>query len=216
METNYCNGNVVNNPLDSITKIYYPGSGQDLKTLIQILEKFKNISEIFFCDYLEHISDDELTTITNWELLKKAELTSMYFNQENWSEFWYNHPNSFQFAEPNSKTSNLFILYNSKTKQTVRFYQLATEGVGTYRILIKNKLRPQLIFLADYGFGCNWDPNIWGDIVANDCKTSYLKRFARNTNYIMVDKISTNPWLNYSLINDVNIDRWDLYIKNHL
>jgi hypothetical protein len=52
---------------------------------------------------------------------------------------------------------------------------LATEGVGTYKVLSRFGLRPNLIFLADHGFGANWNPNLWGEPTNNSDKISFLK-----------------------------------------
>lgn len=197
-----------------LKRVYYPGSGKDLDTLEFILSDLKHVEDIIYCDYIEHLSVDDLTNLSDWEVIKEIPLTPSDFGKQNWDEFWFDHENSRQFAEPSQKASNLFILHNLKTHKIVRFFQLGTEGVGTYEALISSKLRPNLIFLADHGSGCNWDPNIWGEPESHSGKISFLKQLARNNRLILVDKISTNSWSDYQYVPFINNTRWNLYAKN--
>lgn len=197
-----------------IKRVYYPGSGKDLETLKFILSELKYVEDIIFCDYIEHLSQENLLNIDEWEVLKEINLTPFDFKKEDWTDFWFDDNRSISFAEPNQITSNLFILHNLKTHKVVRFYQLGTEGVGTFNVLSKCGLRPNLIFLADHGYGCNWDPNIWGEPESHSGKISFLKEFARNNRFLMVDKISTNPWGNYQNIQFIINTRWNLFVKN--
>lgn len=196
-----------------IKRVYYPGSGKDLETLKFILSELKYVEDIIFCDYIEHLSQENLLNIDGWEVLKEINLTPFDFNKEEWADFWFDDNRSTSFAEPNQITSNLYILHNLKTHKVVRFYQLGTEGVGTFNVLSKCGLRPNLIFLADHGFGGNWDPNIWGEPENYSDKVSFLKNMARYNRFIMVDSYSTNPWPDYSL-SPVGNTRWKFYFKN--
>jgi len=200
--------------LPVLKKVYYPGSGKDLETLSFILSELMFVEDIIYCDYIEHLGLEELSSILEWEVLKVISLNPYDFNKNDWAEFWFNHENSRQFAEPYQKTSNLFILHNIKTHKIVRFFQLGTEGVGTYEALISFRLKPNLIILADHGYGCNWNPNIWGEPESHSDKVSYIKKIARNNHFIMIDKISTNPWSEYQIVPIINNTRWNLYVKN--
>jgi hypothetical protein len=197
-----------------IKRVYYPGSGKDLETLKFILSELKYVEDIIFCDYIEHLSQGNLLNIDGWEVLKEINLTPFDFNKEDWADFWFDDNRSTHNAQPNQISSNLYILHNLKTHKIVRFYQLGTEGVGTFNVLSKYGLRPNLIFLADHGFGCNWDPNIWGEPENYSDKVSFLKNMARHNRFIMVDSYSTNPWADYSFKTAIGNTRWKFYVKN--
>ena len=197
-----------------LKRVYYPGSGKDLETLKFILSDLKNVEDVIYCDYIEHLSVEDLATLIDWVVIKEIQLTPSDFGEQNWDEFWYRHEQSTQFAQPNQKESKLYILLNKKSHKVVRIYQLGAEGVGTYQVLCRSGLRPNLIFLADHGFGCNWDPNIWGEPESHSDKVSFLKQLARNNRFIMVDNISTNPWIEYQNIHFIINTRWNLFGKN--
>jgi hypothetical protein len=177
--------------LPILKRVYYPGSGKDIETLSFILSELKIVDDIIYSDYIEHLELEELSSIPEWEVLKVIPLNPYDFNKNDWAKFWFNHENSRQFAEPYQKTLNLFILHNKKTHKIVRFFQLGTEGVGTYEALISSRLRPNLIILADHVLGCNWNPNIWGEPDDNADNTSYLKNLAESCRFIWVDNKST-------------------------
>lgn len=200
--------------LPILKRVYYPGSGRDLETLSFILSELKFVEDIIYCDYIEHLELEELSSIPDWEILKVIPLNPYDFNKNDWAEFWFDHENSRQFAEPSQKASNLFILHNLKTHKIVRFYQLGTEGVGTYQVLCKSGHRPNLIFLADHGLGCNWQSNIWGEPYDYKENISYLKNLAERNSFILVDNQSTNSWSDYSIKYNLLNTRWDFYIKN--
>ncbi len=199
--------------INHLKKVYYPGSGKDSATLNFLLSELRNLEDIFFCDYLEHLEVTEMNLIPNWEVLNIIPLTPQEFSRNSWQEFWFDHDSSEQFAQPNHKDSKLFILHNKETHKLVRLYQMGTEGVGTYQALLDSRKRPNLIILADHGFGCNWSPNIWGEPESFDERISYLKELAMDNNFILVDSKSTNPWLEYAMICPFNETRWNLYKK---
>lgn len=198
-----------------VRRVYYPGSGKDIDALKFVLDNLIHVDEIIFSDYIEQLTLDEIGSINEWMVLKEILLNPEDFNQRSWTDFWFDHPHSAHFAQPGNKESKLFILFNKKSHRLVRFYQLGTDGVGTFKILIRNKHRPNLIFLADHGFCGNWNPNIWGEPEEHDNKVSFLKEFALNNNirYLMVDKFSTKPWTNFQLAPFKDNERWDLYTK---
>jgi hypothetical protein len=197
-----------------LRRVYYPGSGKDLETLSLVLSQIKFVEDIIFCDYLVHLELEELSRLQGWEVLKVIPLTPMDFKKDSWTDFWYDHENSKSFAAPGQISSNLFILHNIKSHKIVRFFQLGTEGVGTYKALRSCGLRPNLIILADHGFGGNWNPNIWGEPSDNDLKVSYLKSWASENRFILVDNKSTRPWLDYSVEESFENPRWEFFVKN--
>ena len=200
--------------LPAFKKIYYPGSGKDKNTLMFILSEFPFAEDIIFCDYIEHLSTEDLAELGDWEIIRIIDLAPSDFNKGNWDEFWYSHEGCTHFAEPNQKESKLYILLNRKSHQVVRFFQLGTEAVGTYQVIRRSGHRPNLIFLADHGFGGNWHPNIWGESPIYSDKQSFLKSLARHNQFIMIDKITTHPWENYRHIPTFLNDRWELYSRN--
>lgn len=80
--------------MENFRRVYYPGSGKDLDTLKFILSDFKYVEDIFYCDYLEHLSVEDLASLSDWELIKEIPLTPADFRKEHWDEFWYNHEHS--------------------------------------------------------------------------------------------------------------------------
>lgn len=200
--------------LPLLKRVYYPGSGKDLDTLIFILSELRHVEDVIYCDYIEHLSSEDLANLIDWELIKEIQLTPSDFGRQNWGEFWYNHAQSTQFAQPNRIESKLYILLNKKSHKLVRLYRLGTEAVGTYQVLCKAGYRPNLILLSDHGFGNNWDPNIWGEPESHSNKVSFLKQLARNNRFILVDKFSTNPWSDYQTIPFTNNIRWSIFSRN--
>lgn len=202
--------------LGILKKIYYPGSGTDLETLRLILSEFNFVEDIIFSDYIMHLAKHNLQELEDWEVIKEIPLTPGFFKKDNWGEFWYQDNRSTSFAQPNQIESTLYVLFHLKTHRIVRFFQLATEGVGTYKVLSRVGLRPNLIFLADHGFGANWNPNIWGEPTNNSDKISFLKNIAIKNRFIMVDKKSTDPWSEYQLDPNFQHERWCLYKRNEI
>lgn len=207
-----------NNPLyfPIMKKLYYPGSGKDLDTLKLILSEFKFVEDIVFSDYILHLSTNELQTLEHWELIKVIPLTPGFFRKDSWEEFWYPDDRSRSFAEPNQIDSTLHVLFHKKTHKIVRFYQLGTEGVGTYKVLSRCGLRPNLIFLVDHDFVDNWDPNIWGEPSVNSGQISFLKSEAFRNRFIMVDKKTTYPWSDYQIDPNFHHERWSLFKREEL
>jgi hypothetical protein len=199
-----------------INKVYYPGSGQDVKALKFILEELKDVHDIVFCDYILHLSEADFEALPDWEILKKKSLFPGDFGRKEWSSFWSKVPGSLQHAEPGQMPSTLWVIYQKSTHRVVRFYQLGTEALGTYDVLIFNDLQPDLIFLADHGFGSNWNANSWGQPSPDSEKQAFLAEIAVDNPFLLVDAESTRPWANYQLRAGAENSRWRFYIHADL
>lgn len=200
-----------------LKRVYYPGSGKDLDTLKFILSDFKYVEDIFYCDYLEHLSVEDLANLSDWELIKEIPLTPADFRKEHWDEFWYNHEQSAHIAQPNQMASYLYILLHKKSYKVVRFYQLASEGAGTYEVICKAGYTPNIIFLADADQDFNWFPNIWGEPLSYTGRVTFLQKLALRrlgsvSRFIMVDEKTTNPWNGFEISSYIQHTRWSLYI----
>lgn len=49
--------------LHLMKRVYYPGSGKDLDTLEFILSDLKHVENIVYCDYIEHLSVEDLANL---------------------------------------------------------------------------------------------------------------------------------------------------------
>ena len=133
-----------------------------------------------------------------WEIIEETDLTPNYFQQNQWSDFWYNQTSSYEFSSPDNAFCKLLKIRNKQGK-VVELYYLGTEAIKTYHILLNiNNIKIDIIVLQDHGFGCNWNGQTFGfnknqqqNLLYNLCKASI-----NLPKYILLGQ-NTTIWPNY-------------------
>jgi hypothetical protein len=184
--------------------VYYPGADNDYGPM-ELFSQNSFVKKIIYCDFGKN---------DNWQnriedLIINAGLTNNGspihlfpedFGCNNWHSFFPEDNDSLEYLD----STNAFIFkYTLLTKynQELEFYYFNTEAVETYKILLKNKLRPNLIVLQNHGM---IGPHVGGD--------SLLYVNAQNTlpKFLYVAE-GTQAWNGYHRISDYSVRRGSLH-----
>jgi hypothetical protein len=162
------------------TTLYYPGAGLDFESINDLIEN-TTITKVYLVDYLIELNDINISKMlkNKWEIIEETDLTPNYFQQNQWSDFWYNQTSAYEFSSPDNAFCKLLKIKN-KLGKVVELYYLGTEAIKTYHILLNiNNIKIDIIVLQDHGFGCNWNGQTFGfnknqqlNLLYNLCKAS--------------------------------------------
>jgi hypothetical protein len=160
--------------LYKIKSLYYPGSGMDFSTIGYYTEN-SSIKTFYYCDYLndqlrpQSILDELRRQLPNYKVNQIADIKPSYFNKSCWDEFWCEESDGQTFS---GRKENSFIsLYRLEANDKIwELYYFGTEAIETYRVLLENKIKLDLVVTQDHGLGCLW---------TTFCKGSYLEAIAR-------------------------------------
>lgn len=179
------------------TTLYYPGAGNDFQTLKLFVEN-SSINEVYYSDYhSKKIKTEILISILgdNWSLINKIDLTPSNFNQNEWSDFWFNLENAAHYANPIDAYGIKFIFKHLSGKEFSLYY-LGTEAIKTYLILLENNIKIDLVVLQDHGTGDNWSEfGIGQDI--EDFGLSKVSDFSPSLLFVAKNTV---PWNGYKQI----------------
>ena len=141
-----------------ISTLYYPGAGNDFKTLSFIAENTA-LESAFFADYTSElrVTADTLQAMPNWIVENSAELGPDFLRQNSWTAYWYDLGSATEFANPANAFITKYQLFHQPSGKKLDFYYLGTEGIKTYQLLLENDITPDMLVLQDHGFGANWD-----------------------------------------------------------
>ena len=179
--------------------LYYPGGGTDFKTLKLFVEK-TSINQVYYSDYSANkldIANLVSKLGEDWTLIHQSDLKPKDFNQNKWSDFWYNLESAVEHGQPENAYALKLNFKNDVLGKEFVFYYLGTEAIKTYHILLNNDIKPDVIVLQDHGFGGNWDNQIFG-FSENKIPKFYgiSKVSASLAQYIFVGE-NTKPWPEY-------------------
>jgi hypothetical protein len=160
-----------NNKVDKSCKtLYYPGAYNDFTTLKYFLEN-SMVKDIYYCDYM----NDELNEVKIIDNLNNQLSSSEYkvnliallkpehYNQKDWESFWHRNAEARSVGEIDK--SFIFQFEIKKEKRRWNLYYFGTEAIKTYEILIKNKIKMDIIVTQDHGLGCLWTTFCRGSIL---------------------------------------------------
>ena len=158
--------------------LYYPGAYNDFTTLKYFLEN-SIVKDFYYCDYLNYelnevkIIDNLNTQLSSsdYKVSLIALLTPEHYNQKDWESFWHRNAEARSVGEINK--SFIFQFEIKKEKQRWNLYYFGTEAIKTYEILIKNKIKMDIIVTQDHGLGCLW---------TTFCRGSRLERLSLRYN----------------------------------
>jgi hypothetical protein len=161
-------------PKYKIKTLFYPGAGNDFSTIKYFVEN-SNIEKFYFCDYLndqitpENVLEELRFQLHTFEIDKIADINPAFFNKSSWSDYWCDESSGQTFS---GRLENSFIsLYRIKSKKKIwELYYFGTEAIETYRVLLENKIKIDLVITQDHGLGCLW---------TTFCRGSYLEAIAR-------------------------------------
>jgi hypothetical protein len=179
--------------------LYYPGCGDDYEVFFYFAEHSK-IKNFYYCEYLQDTFSSEnviqkfnkKAKNTGYTIEYFAEFTPKSFNANSWNDFW--HPDSKKKAFGKPKHAYASIYKIKKGKQSWNLYFFGTEAIGTYKILLQNNIKPEIVVVQDHGLGCFWT-EFAGDSYLYNCayKAKCLPR------YILLG-LKQDPWPKYASV----------------
>jgi hypothetical protein len=183
--------------------LYYPGSGTDFE-MMKIFIESSTINEVYYADYMDNVNIDQALGALGgeWDVINESVLIPLNFHKKSWADFWYDNVVSTKFSGPHHAHGIRITLQKNKTGKIVTFYYLKTEGIGTYKVLLENEIRPDVIILQDHGFGCQWAGASFG--YNGDVQTSLYgtsKAFHHFPKYLFVG-VNTSVWQGYYMLTE--------------
>jgi hypothetical protein len=171
--------NSINNKVDKKCKtLFYPGAFNDFTTLGYFLEN-SIVKDFYYCDYLNY-ELNEVKIIDNlnnqlpssdYKVSLISLLTPEHYNQKDWESFWHRNAEARSVGEIDK--SFIFQFEIKKDIQKWNLFYFGTEAIKTYEILIKNKIKMDIIVTQDHGCGCLW---------TTFCRGSRLERLSLRYN----------------------------------
>ncbi|MHA8093806.1 hypothetical protein ACMH5Q_02810 [Aquirufa lenticrescens] len=156
-----------------IKSLYYPGSGIDFSTIGYFIEN-SSIETFYYSDYLndqfrpDSILGELRTQLPNYKINQIADIKPSYFNKSRWDEFWCDESDGQTFS--GRKENSFIALYRIELlDKTWELFYFGTEAIETYRVLLENKIKIDLVVTQDHGMGCLW---------TTFCEGSYLEAIA--------------------------------------
>lgn len=180
-----------------IKSLYYPGSGIDFSTIGYFIEN-SSIETFYYSDYLndqlrpDSILDELRTQLPNYKINQVADIMPPYFNKSSWDEYWCSESDGQTFS--GRKENSFIALYRIELlDKNWELYYFGTEAIETFKVLLENQIKIDLVVTQDHGLGCLW---------TTFCKGSYLEAIARVKNKIP----------KYLLVGE-NLPEWEGYDK---
>ena len=154
--------------------LFYPGAGNDYAVIKHFIQH-STVDTFYYCDYLnrdirpESILNEMNEQLNGFNIKYIASLQPAYFNQTDWEDFWCQESDGQTFS--GRKENSFIALYRIELlDKTIELYYFGTEAIETYRVLIENNIKIDLVITQDHGLGCLW---------TTFCKGSYLEAIAR-------------------------------------
>ena len=141
--------------------LYYPASGTDFATFFYFAEH-SHIKNFYYCDYLntEFTTDAILNSFTEqaadkgYSITYYADFTPKSFHENTWDAFWHENSLQLAFGKPENAFASIFKI--QKGTQSWNLFYFGTEGIKTYKILLNNNIKPDVVIVQDHGLGCFW------------------------------------------------------------
>jgi hypothetical protein len=175
--------------------LYYPGGGTDFKTLKLFVEK-TSINQVYYSDYSANkldIANLVSKLGEDWTLIHQSDLIPKDFNQNKWSDFWYNLESAVKHGQPENAYALKLNFKNDVLGKEFVLYYLGTEAIKTYHILLNNDIKLDVIVLQDHGTGGNWSK--FG--IGGDEKMYGLGKASANLPSLLFVGKKTDPWYDY-------------------
>ncbi|MHA8093234.1 hypothetical protein V7S78_12030 [Aquirufa regiilacus] len=144
----------------NIKSLFYPGAGNDYAVIKHFVNN-STIETFYFCDYLnrdfrpESILSEMRGQLKEFNIKYIASLQPAYFNQTNWEDFWCHESDGQTFS--GLKENSFIALYRIEyLNKIVELYYFGTEAIETYRVLVENNIKIDLVITQDHGLGCLW------------------------------------------------------------
>lgn len=164
--------------------MFYPGSYEDFGMIETFVEE-SSIDCFVFMDYIDQRFDFPRVSrcMPNMRIRSWRELQPQDFGVQTWDDFWYDHPQSRDFGQPENAYAYVYDCISPRSRKEFKLYYLGTDAIGTYEVLFNHGIIPDVILIQDHGFGGQWqqykydvnsEPGSYGD--------SFLFQFALNHN----------------------------------
>jgi hypothetical protein len=189
------------------TTLFYPGSGDDFQPLSDFISG-SSIDKVYYVDYNENInlsSENVIAALgSDWYIIEEAQLTPKNFNQNDWTDFWYNIDKVDPQYDPTKVYGFEIVLKNKLNRKLCHFHFLRTEAIKTFLILFNSLLTapPDVIVLQDHGFGGNWGNQVFGYGEDNNAKFYGINKVSEKMPPFIYVAENTHPWPEYEQITD--------------
>lgn len=185
---------------DEVRSLFYPGSEFDFDVIKYFIETSK-IGNFYYCDYGidKQILLEKLRTYfvkIGFAVALQCQLFPPHFNSKTWEDFW----NKGKYIEDGKiligdiSFINEYKIFNGKTSFKLTYF--GTEAIATYKILLENRILPDLLVIQDHGCGGNWTYFSQGSLLE-----TLSKEYNLYPSYILIDK-NQNVWNNYDKISE--------------
>lgn len=163
--------NSIGNPV-GVATMYYPGAGLDWESINVVLSALNNsnrrpsLLQVIYVDYDPSIKQGDVTAFAERTLRMELGLEVSDRQDLNFADFKERSAESFfptaKEAVPAclecSGDQDFFGMRWLYRDARLSFTYLKTEAIFTYKILLKNKVFPDLVVLQDHGWGGGWTP----------------------------------------------------------
>lgn len=186
--------------------LYYPGGYDDLSPF-KLFGLKSSLRKYIYADYA-YEKNKHPVYLPDYLRLTYEELTPETFGKNSWLEFWHENEKSHEFASGENAFGCLYktasLLREEDEPWWIDYYVFGTEAIQTYKILIENNLKPDVLVLQDHGMGGFW--NHFG-VENQSGETSYMYEIAKNhlPEYIFangqdIESGPTHVWPGYERI----------------
>lgn len=180
--------------------LYYPGAGVDFSTIGYFIEN-SSIETFYYSDYLndqlrpDSILNELRTQLPNYKINRIADIKPSYFNKSRWDEFWCEESDGQTFS--GRKENSFIALYRIESNDKIwELFYFGTEAIETFKVLLENQVKIDLVVTQDHGLGCLW---------TTFCKGSYLEAIAsvndKMPNYLFVGE-NQDAWSGYKQVSE--------------
>jgi len=163
--------NSLGNPV-GVATMYYPGAGLDWEPLNVGLSALNNsnrrpsLLQVIYVDYEPSIKHEDVTRFAErtlrielgLEVLDRQDLNFADFNERSAESFFPAATETVPACLECSGDQDFFGMRWLYRDARLSFIYLKTEAISTYKILLKNKIYPDLVVLQDHGWGGGWTP----------------------------------------------------------
>jgi hypothetical protein len=184
---------------DEVRSLFYPGSEFDFD-VIKYFIKTSKIDNFYYCDYSidKQLLLEKLRTYfgkLGFAVALQCQLHPSYYNSKTWEDFWTKeYIENRELLIGDISFINEYKIFNEKT--SFKFIYFGTEAIATYKILLQNRILPDLLVIQDHGYGGNWT------YFSQDSLLETLsKEYNFYPSYILIDK-NQNVWNNYDKISE--------------
>jgi hypothetical protein len=177
--------------------LYYPGAGTDIQPL-KLFAQHPQVTRVIYADYLtgESRRHDVREFIVHLGPVAEPEgLAPAEFFCNGWTDFWSDTQNHQPHTNPDHAFGLRCFLRNPFGRRPIRFDYLATEGIGTYSVLVKAGIRPSIVVLQEH----SGNAKTW---FGSGCELHSMALECDALPEMLLVASNTDPWPGYERVSD--------------